>query len=99
MCPPSPVAQFPVAGSLDLTVLYWKIQMRPDWPAVLLLLVPLAACSPDGGGEQRPRSERERDSMLGASQLPGARGVRGALGASDSADARNARLDSLANQP
>jgi hypothetical protein len=69
--------------------------------AALLLLNSIAGCAPkqDGEGGKRPRSERERDSVLGASRLPGARGVRGALGASDSAAARNARLDSVANQP
>jgi hypothetical protein len=69
--------------------------------ALLLLLLSPAACSSqrDAEGGKRPRTERERDSIIGASQLPGARGVRGALGASDSADARNARLDSVANQP
>jgi hypothetical protein len=45
------------------------------------------------------RSERERDSILGESQLPGAQGVRGALRASDSADTRNARYDSTASEP
>jgi hypothetical protein len=38
--------------------------------------------------EPPPASERERDSIIGASQLPGAQGVRGALRASDSAQAR-----------
>ena len=57
-----------------------------------------AGCSSEKAASQ-PRSERERDSMIGASSLPGAGGVRGALGASDSAAARRARLDSLANQP
>jgi hypothetical protein len=73
---------------------------RARLPVLLLLMSPVA-CSPqqDGEGEKRPRTERERDSIIGASQLPGARGVRGALGASDSAGARNARLDSVANQP
>jgi hypothetical protein len=69
--------------------------------AVLLLLTSLVGCAPKEGGEggKHARSERERDSVLGASQLPGARVVRGALGASDSAAAQNARLDSVANQP
>jgi hypothetical protein len=69
--------------------------------AALLLLISIAGCTPKQDGEEgkRPRTERERDSVLGASQLPGARVVRGALGASDSAAARNARLDSVANQP
>jgi hypothetical protein len=68
--------------------------------APLLLLMAFAGCTPTQGGEEgkRTRTERERDSVLGASQLPGARVVRGALGASDSAAARNARLDSAANQ-
>jgi hypothetical protein len=68
---------------------------------VALLLLAFAGCTAqqDGEGRKRPRSERERDSIIGASQLPGARGVRGALGASDSAAARNARLDSMAKQP
>ena len=43
-------------------------------------------------------TDRERDSVIGQSKLPGARGVQGALGASDSARARNAALDSLAAQ-
>ena len=62
-----------------------------------LILVAIVGCSGPVQAK-KPRSERERDSILGASQLPGARGVRGALKASDSADARNARLDSVANQ-
>jgi hypothetical protein len=75
--------------------------VRRAWLAALLLLISIAGCTPKQDGEEgkRPRTERERDSVLGASQLPGARVVRGALGASDSAAARNARLDSVANQP
>ncbi len=38
---------------------------------------------------------RQRDSVLGASRLPGARGIRGALQAQDSATARNQRADSI----
>ena len=67
--------------------------------AFLFLLVIASSCGPDRADEgRRASTQRERDSVLGASQLPGARGVRGALGASDSAAARNARLDSVANQ-
>ena len=72
--------------------------MRAARLVVLLILTSPAACS-DADGGKPARTERERDSIIGASQLPGARGVRGALGASDSADARNARLDSMASQP
>ena len=55
-----------------------------------------AACSRPEGEPPRQNSQRARDSVLGASKLPGAQGIRGALGAADSAAARNARLDSLA---
>ena len=61
------------------------------------LLIPLlllaAGCQSDRATPAR--SERERDSVIGQSQLPGARGVRGALRASDSAATRNARYDSI----
>jgi hypothetical protein len=74
--------------------------MRQTGLAALLLVISFAGCAPkeDGDGSKHVRSERERDSILGASRIPGARGVRGALGVSDSAAARNARLDSVANQ-
>jgi hypothetical protein len=65
--------------------------------AVLVLLTP--ACSPDTHRDPSARTQRQRDSVIGASSLPGAGGVRGALGANDSTAARNARLDSIANQP
>ena len=68
--------------------------------ATMLVLLAGAGC---GGAPEEPATEpsqRQRDSMLGASQvIPGAGGVRGALRASDSADARNARRDSLAAAP
>jgi hypothetical protein len=67
-------------------------------PAGLVLLVVCAACHPSHDGSKPARTERERDSVIGASRLPGATGVRGALRVQDSAAAQNARLDSLANQ-
>ena len=67
--------------------------MRPFFIVSGLLLA--AACS--GSSEQGAvRTERERDSLIGQSRLPGARVVQGALDISDSADARNTRLDSIA---
>jgi len=67
------------------------------WGAVLLCAV-LAACakpaeSRQGAGDTLTR--RQRDSVLGASRLPGAPGIRGALRAQDSAAAENARADSI----
>jgi hypothetical protein len=67
------------------------------WVGLALVAAVLGCAPKDDGARKAARSQRERDSILGASQLPGARGVRGALGASDSADIRNARLDSIAN--
>ena len=62
-------------------------------------LVVVAACRGGGGAGSGQRADtltrRQRDSAIGASNIPGARGVRGALEASDSAAARRARLDSL----
>lgn len=48
-----------------------------------------------GGKPDAPpgMSERQRDSAIGASSLPGAQGVRGALRVSDSAAARAARTN------
>jgi hypothetical protein len=63
------------------------------------VLLFVCACSPAKDQSKRPATQHERDSMLGASRLPGATGVRGALRAQDSAAARNSRLDSVANQP
>jgi len=68
---------------------------------VLASALALAAIEGCGAGEpeSRPpqRTERERDSLIGQSRIPGAQGVRGALRAQDAANARNARLDSIAN--
>ena len=44
-------------------------------------------------------TERERDSIIGQSRLPGAQGVRGAMRAGDTAAAHNALRDSLAREP
>lgn len=64
------------------------------------LLVGLLSC---GRGDANPRPDtltrRQRDSMLGASQLPGAQGVRGALLATDSAAARRAREETVTPEP
>ena len=57
------------------------------------LLIGAFGCSgtskPIGGGDTL--TVRQRDSVLGASQLPGAQGIRGALRVSDSAAARRIR--------
>jgi len=61
----------------------------------VLLALMIAGC----GGSDKPlpqRTQRESDSIIGQSQLPGASGVQKAMAEQDSARARAARLDSLA---
>ena len=62
----------------------------------ILLLLALTACAAHDDTGADTLTQRERDSAIGASSLPGAAGVNAALRAVDSADARNARLDSIA---
>ena len=75
--------------------------MRP-FLAVLAAAVLGVACSskPETPPARRTKAEqRVVDSTVGASMLPGARGVQGALAMQDSIAARNARLDSIAKAP
>ena len=68
--------------------------------AGLLLTLILGCTSRDAaedGGD--PQTQRARDSVVGASRLPGAAGVQGALDVADSAAARRAREDSAAADP
>ena len=61
----------------------------------------LSACSgkPQQANNRDTMTQRQKDSVLAQSALPGAQGVGKALAASDSAKARQARLDSLAKNP
>lgn len=71
-------------------------------PALALaLIVVIMACGgqPEHTPPRTAEQQRQSDSTIGASALPGARSVQGALRASDSAAARRAQLDSLARQP
>jgi hypothetical protein len=63
---------------------------------ILAVVVLATACSGSADTKKRPEmTQRQRDSAIGESRLPGAQGVRGALKAQDSAQARNTRLDSI----
>lgn len=70
-------------------------------PRLLLLvcIAALAGCAGGDSGDTEARADsvtqRQRDSIIGASRLPGARGVRGALDASDAAAARATAHDTL----
>ncbi len=64
----------------------------------VLLLILAAACAksaPSRNAAADTLTRRQKDSVLGASRLPGSQGIRGALSAQDSAAARNARVDSI----
>ncbi len=75
--------------------------MRPVLLVGSLLLATQVACGrpADRPDARNDRSQRHRDSVLGASRLPGAAGVRHALDASDSAAARRSREASVDSGP
>ena len=61
-----------------------------------LVALPAIGCGKKEEAPAKPQmTQRQRDSAIGASKLPGAQGVQRALRASDSIQARNNRLDSV----
>lgn len=75
------------------------MSLRKTVIAVAVVLVGLGACAKDEGDVKRDLTRREKDSILGESQIPGARAVKKTLTAADSAAARQARLDSAEREP
>jgi hypothetical protein len=65
---------------------------------LLLLALTLVGCKSTATAGTG-RTERERDSIIGQSKIPGAGVVQKALDVSDSAQRRGAKLDSAAAQP
>jgi hypothetical protein len=65
-------------------------------PMVVLFAVALSGCAAEKTPAKREMTQRQRDSVIGASKIPGAQGVRGALRVQDADQARNRRLDSVA---
>ncbi len=63
--------------------------------AACVLVVACGKAQRSGTASGDTLTRRQRDSILGASKLPGAPGIRRALQAQDSAAARNARADSI----
>jgi len=61
-----------------------------------LVLILVAGCASSTPKTSTGRTERQTDSVIGQSQVPGAPAVQKALDASDSARARVAREDSIA---
>ncbi len=71
---------------------------KPMGLACVLAIGVILSCSEAGDDAGTPAdtlTRRERDSVIGESRLPGARGVRGATRIADSANARMRRLDSI----
>jgi hypothetical protein len=66
---------------------------------VLALVLAIAACSEVREGQDLPGADTltqaQRDSIIGASKLPGARTIQRARDISDSASARAERLDTI----
>jgi len=76
------------------------VSLRRIGFAVAGLAIGLSACGKDGqDANKRDLTQHEKDSILGASQIPGARAVKKALTSADSAAARQARLDSAERAP
>lgn len=73
------------------------------WFPLTALIILAAACaggdSADDAAVGDTLTREQRDSIIGASSLPGASGVRGALEVADSAAARQQRSDSLLRTP
>ncbi len=77
---------------------------RPPWrtigAAAIGAFLSTSACT--GSGQESPEAaadtltRQQRDSLVGASGLPGAQGVRAAIRAQDRANTLNARIDSIA---
>ena len=66
--------------------------------AVLTLFV--GACGKDDSDETKQAlTQREKDSILAGSQIPGARAVKKTMTVADSAAARQARIDSAQQNP
>jgi hypothetical protein len=60
----------------------------------------LGACGGEKADENKPQlTQREKDSILAGSRIPGAKAVGRAMTSADSAAARQARLDSAQNVP
>ena len=68
--------------------------------ALVALVIGATACGKDEpDASKRELTQHEKDSILGASQIPGAKAVKRALTSADSAAARQARLDSAERVP
>ena len=73
--------------------------MRLALALLALLAVGAVACTKDETEKKQELTQREKDSVLAGSQIPGAKAVNRALITADSAAARQARMDSAEKTP
>ncbi len=64
-----------------------------------IVALALAGCTKDEPEVRPVRTQREKDSILANSQIPGAKAVKRAMISADSATARQARLDTAQQNP
>lgn len=76
-----------------------SLSLRRIGFAIAALTIGITACAKDEPDARRDLTQREKDSILGASQIPGAKAVKRAMTSADSAAARQARLDSAERVP
>jgi hypothetical protein len=76
------------------------LYLRKILLAIATIVIGAVACGKDESDtSKRELTQREKDSILGASQIPGAKAVKRAITSADSAAARQARLDSAERAP
>jgi hypothetical protein len=67
--------------------------------AGVLLVLAIAACTKEPEQSKTQLTQREKDSVLANSTIPGAKAVKKTLTTADSAAARQARIDSAQQNP
>jgi hypothetical protein len=65
----------------------------------VLLLLAASACAKEDTQQTTTRTQREKDSILANSQIPGAKAVKKTMTVADSAAARQARIDTSQENP
>jgi hypothetical protein len=72
--------------------------IMPRYLLSAAIALALVGCNTDTPKTSTGRTERETDSVIGQSKVPGAQGVKRAMDAQDSARARAAAIDTAAAQ-
>jgi hypothetical protein len=75
------------------------VSLRTLGFVIAAVAIGATACGKDETETKRDLTQREKDSILGASTIPGAKAVKRAMTSADSATARQSRLDSAEREP